>query len=50
MGIIISFLDSQIVRDQINCDLNIPYGQGLREKFDLYGTDLDEGKMIEFCK
>lgn len=33
-------------RKQFNCDLNIPYGTGTNEKYDLYHNGLPDGTMI----
>lgn len=30
-------------RKQFKCDLNIPYGTGINEKYDLYHNDLSDG-------
>lgn len=37
-------LGSEEVRNQIPGSLNVPYGSGEREVFDIFGTDLADGK------
>ncbi|XP_066261520.1 kynurenine formamidase [Euwallacea similis] len=37
---------TKLVRDAIPHEVGIPYGPGLREKYDIYGTDLSDGSPI----
>ncbi|KAL1509405.1 hypothetical protein ABEB36_004148 [Hypothenemus hampei] len=37
---------SKLVKSSIPCDLGISYGPGLKEKYDIYGTDLREDAPI----
>lgn len=37
-------VESEKVRQNVPCELNVPYGDLEEEKFDLYGTDLPASK------